>query len=127
MVECDAIKPTIVSEVVHHDIVSLLADLHHDHTLTNHQSGVETRVVDLFAFPSRMSLVQLLLVLCAVSLHLSAAWILPPTTSALARPPSTKLFVVETISLENMTNHEEDGSLLAESIARWLDHEVRLW
>ncbi|KAL3909193.1 MAG: hypothetical protein SGILL_008181, partial [Bacillariaceae sp.] len=36
---------------------------------------------------------------------------------------STRLFGIETVSLSELTDHEKEGTLLAESIARWLDKE----
>jgi hypothetical protein len=33
--------------------------------------------------------------------------------------------VVESASVESLGNHEEEGSLMAKSIAAWLDAEVR--
>mmetsp|Transcript_11957 Transcript_11957/g.19824 ORF Transcript_11957/g.19824 Transcript_11957/m.19824 type:complete len:162 (+) Transcript_11957:26-511(+) len=60
------------------------------------------------------------------------AWTLVSTTST--RAPSriastTALFSsdsssnVESVSLESLTDHEQEGTLLSESIARWLDIE----
>lgn len=60
-----------------------------------------------------------------VLFHTSKAWTVRPTFQT--QRFSTVLFNnnVQIISLQELTNHEEEGTLLAESIARWLDHEVR--
>jgi hypothetical protein len=40
------------------------------------------------------------------------------------RRANSRLFAVETITLETLDNHDEEGSLMAASIVRWLDAEV---
>ena len=67
-----------------------------------------------------------------VDQHPCHAWISsasPPPFGAAQRPSSrTVLFSssnVESISLASIDNHDEEGQKLAESIARWLDAEVR--
>ncbi|KAG7364057.1 hypothetical protein IV203_037259 [Nitzschia inconspicua] len=66
----------------------------------------------------------LILVILESMLEGSVAWIPPSIRSTGSHPrfPSTQLFV-QTVSLKDLTDHEKEGTLLAESIARWLDHE----
>lgn len=56
-------------------------------------------------------------------LSTSWAWV-SRSGRAFSRLTNTRLFAVETISLESLENHEEEGTLMAESIVRWLDSEV---
>ena len=65
-----------------------------------------------------------LTLLCVLLVHMTKAWTIRPKFPS--HRSSTVLFNnnVQTISLQELTNHEEEGTLLAESIARWLDHEV---
>jgi hypothetical protein len=65
--------------------------------------------------------------LCSLALLcLSSAFAWIGNHQSIRSRPSTQLFGVETISLLSLVNHEEDGTLMAESIAKWLDSEVRL-
>ncbi len=75
----------------------------------------------------RLSSLLLLLIL----LTDSAAWVFPASKLSRATSraePTTKLFEagnnVGTISLASLTDHEKEGTLLAKSIAKWLDFEV---
>jgi hypothetical protein len=75
------------------------------------------------------SVVTFLLVLMGSVLETSVAWCSLATVRGKSRSgtfSTTSLFEsnVGTISLLNLTDHEKEGTLLAESIARWLDHEV---
>jgi hypothetical protein len=40
------------------------------------------------------------------------------------RRVNSRLFAVETITLETLDNHEEEGTMMAASIVKWLDSEV---
>ena len=66
------------------------------------------------------------LVLVLALLQQSAAWMstncFPPRSTA-AASSSTRLFGIETVTLTELTDHEAEGTMLAESIARWLDQE----
>jgi hypothetical protein len=65
--------------------------------------------------------------LCSLALLcLSSAFAWIGNHQSVSSRPSTQLFGVETISLQSLVNHEEDGTRMAESIAKWLDSEVRL-
>jgi hypothetical protein len=79
-------------------------------------------------------LVLLLLVTTFLNALIVVAWVVTPlpkdrVASLLSLSLSSSSFSnklpVETVSLKALTNHEQDGTLLAESITRWLDHEVK--
>ena len=67
------------------------------------------------------------LILTLVLLQQAAAWmsVAPRTARSMASrfSSSTRLFGIETVTLAELTDHEAEGTMLAESIARWLDQE----
>jgi hypothetical protein len=72
---------------------------------------------------------QLLLLIALQEAVFVVAWLVaipPPSVRyhVVSTSSSTRLWV-ETVSLKELTDHEKEGTLLAESITRWLDHEVR--
>jgi hypothetical protein len=72
-------------------------------------------------------LLQHLLFLLIVAGKTSFAWIISsPTSNKIGSPSNIRLFAVEIVSVESLTDHEKEGTLLAESVARWLDSEVRM-
>ena len=98
------------------------------HSLWKWQHGQNNRLSALTFIPNptekstrRMNKTFLsTLFLC---LSTSWAWV-SRSGRAFSRLTNTRLFAVETISLESLENHEEEGTLMAESIVRWLDSEV---
>lgn len=60
-----------------------------------------------------------LLLLCGKALSLLSK----TQSTAQRRWSTTPLYAVETVSLKTLVNHEEEGTLMAESIVRWLDDE----
>jgi hypothetical protein len=71
-----------------------------------------------------MNFLQLfpILLLCTSS---SYAWIGSHGLQR-ARNANSPLFAVQALSVEALDNHEEEGTLMAESLARWLDSEVSI-
>jgi hypothetical protein len=79
--------------------------------------------------------VLLLLVTTFLDAKIVVAWVVTPlpkdrvasllSLSSLSSSSFSNKLSVETVSLKALTNHEQDGTLLAESITRWLDHEVK--
>jgi len=59
----------------------------------------------------------------------SYAWVSTTTTTShrvvsASRRDTTRLLAIQSPTVESLTDHETEGRLLAESIARWLDSEV---
>ena len=67
-----------------------------------------------------------LLVTMAAALFISSAsaWVPPSMATFTMRSTRTRLQAIEAATVESLENHEEEGTLMAESIARWLDAEV---
>lgn len=70
------------------------------------------------------------LLIASLLLLFAQAWVTPASSrisvgkrNALFSSSSEESSNVELISLESLTDHEKEGQLMAESIARWLDAE----
>jgi hypothetical protein len=67
---------------------------------------------------------ELFRLFCILLLCKKASALLSSTHSTTKRRlNTTPLYAVETVSLKSLENHEVEGKLLAESIAKWLDDE----
>jgi hypothetical protein len=72
-----------------------------------------------------MNFMRLCVALACISS--ASAWISanrPGRQTVQGRCTTTQLKAVETISLKELTNPEDDGTKMAESLTQWLDQEV---
>ena len=80
---------------------------------------------------TKLSTIHLLFFASCMVLEMSSAWTTTTTNVAFRRSPillqSTSDAYggnIESMSVESLDNHEEEGTKMAESIVRWLDAEV---